>query len=120
MQQGTLRACQACLAIILRAHMMIRSTCTPRNVLQGIGVCCAVVTRQATFAVILLTLIILVLLSFSGFLISKVRPCVCVLHVRMHLCVCSRVGVLLTFTSMCVCGSQASSSQRCGHMCVCM
>lgn len=39
---------------------------------EGIGVCCAVVTRQATYGIILLTFVILLLLSFSGFLISKI------------------------------------------------
>lgn len=42
---------------------------------QGIGVCCAVVTRQATYGIILLTFVILVLLSFSGFLMASVRTC---------------------------------------------
>lgn len=38
---------------------------------EGVGLLCAVLTRQATFAIILLTLTLLILLSFSGFLITK-------------------------------------------------
>lgn len=39
---------------------------------EGMGMICALVTRQATYAIILLTFILLLLLSFSGFLVTKV------------------------------------------------
>ncbi len=39
---------------------------------EGIGACCAVVTKTATFAVLVLTFVLLILLAFSGFLASKV------------------------------------------------
>eukprot|EP00198_Chlamydomonas_reinhardtii_P002835 XP_001692171.1 predicted protein [Chlamydomonas reinhardtii] len=38
---------------------------------EGLGACCAVVTRTPTSAIILLTFVLLVLLSFSGFLTVK-------------------------------------------------
>ncbi|MEW5301220.1 MAG: hypothetical protein WDW36_004093 [Sanguina aurantia] len=38
---------------------------------EGLGFMCALMTRQATFAIICLTFLLLILLSFSGFLISK-------------------------------------------------
>ncbi|KAG2452090.1 hypothetical protein HYH02_003126 [Chlamydomonas schloesseri] len=38
---------------------------------EGLGVCCAVVTKTPTSAVIMLTFVLLVLLSFSGFLTVK-------------------------------------------------
>lgn len=44
----------------------------PQIVSEGLGLVCGVVTRQATYAVILLTFILLLLLSFSGFLTTKV------------------------------------------------
>lgn len=40
----------------------------------GVGLVCAIVTRTATYAVILLTFVMLMVLSFSGFLVGKVRP----------------------------------------------
>lgn len=39
---------------------------------EGLGLLCAVVTTHATYAVIMLTFILLLLLSFSGFLMTKV------------------------------------------------
>jgi ATP-binding cassette, subfamily G (WHITE), member 2 len=39
---------------------------------ESIGVLCAVVTSSATYAVLLLTFVLLFLLSFSGFLVSDV------------------------------------------------
>ncbi|PNH03162.1 ATP-binding cassette sub-family G member 1 [Tetrabaena socialis] len=39
---------------------------------EGVGACCAVATRTATSAVILLTFVLLLLLAFSGFLTTKV------------------------------------------------
>lgn len=39
---------------------------------EGLGLLCAVVATHATYAVIMLTFILLLLLSFSGFLMTKV------------------------------------------------
>lgn len=39
---------------------------------EGLGQLCAIITKQATYAIILLTFILLLLLSFSGFLVTKV------------------------------------------------
>jgi len=41
---------------------------------EGLGLLCAILTRQATYAIITLTFLLLLLLSFSGFLISKIPP----------------------------------------------
>jgi hypothetical protein len=39
---------------------------------EGLGLLCAIVTRTATYAIILLTFLLLLLLSFTGFLVTKV------------------------------------------------
>ncbi|KAL6761569.1 P-loop containing nucleoside triphosphate hydrolase protein [Haematococcus lacustris] len=39
---------------------------------EGLGLICAIVTRTATFAIIVLTFLLLLLLSFSGFLVTKI------------------------------------------------
>jgi hypothetical protein len=41
---------------------------------EGLGLLCAIVTRTATYAIILLTFLLLLLLSFTGFLVTRVRP----------------------------------------------
>jgi hypothetical protein len=39
---------------------------------EGLGLLCAIVTRTATYAIILLTFLLLLLLSFTGFLVTRV------------------------------------------------
>jgi ABC-type transport system involved in multi-copper enzyme maturation permease subunit len=41
---------------------------------ESIGVLCAAATRTSTTAVLLLTFVLLILLSFSGFLVSDIPP----------------------------------------------
>jgi hypothetical protein len=41
---------------------------------EGLGLVCAIVTRTATYAIIILTFLLLLLLSFTGFLVTRVRP----------------------------------------------
>lgn len=48
------------------------SRCCVQLVSEGISVLCAVATKTATFAVVILTFVLLLILSFSGFLVSKI------------------------------------------------
>jgi hypothetical protein len=54
----------ACLPLLTR-HLH-------RQVSESLGLLCAIVTRQATFAIIVLTFVLLLVLSFSGFLVTQV------------------------------------------------
>eukprot|EP00798_Chlamydomonas_sp_ICE-L_P005385 gene5385-5606_t len=41
---------------------------------EGIGLVCAILTKTATFAIVILTFVLLLILSFSGFLVSNIPP----------------------------------------------